>query len=137
MPATPACPCSSPGSCAACSARSAPPSSRPQPPSTIFDDSPTRACATAAATRCLVVRRYPPNQYPLLGLVVPVDRDSQDQRSTVIPGQICLSALARDGGDVRRSEGLDLADSVLDVGRLDDRLRQERHLESVPYSAAP
>src|SRR5712692_9155738 len=95
--------------------RSAPPSSRPQPPSTIFDDSPTRACATAAATRCLVVRRYPPNQYLLLGLVVPVDRDSQDQRSTVIPGQICLSALAHDGGDVRRSEGLDLADSVLDV----------------------
>ena len=45
----------------------------------------------------------------------------------MIQGEICRSALTRDGGDVRRAKGLDLAHSGLDIGRLDDRLREERH----------
>ena len=61
-----------------------------------------------------------------------------NERSLFAPGLLrtCLSALARDGGDVRRAESLNLADNVSDVGCLDHRFRQERHAESVSYSSA-
>jgi hypothetical protein len=62
-----------------------------------------------------------------------------NERSLFAPGflRTCLSALAREGGDVRRAESLNLADNVPEVGRLDHRFHQERHLESVSCSFSP